>query len=620
MSVAGDVGLRSNIEAKIQELEEINPDAAATFRSGLNQVTARINIANFFSNTRLTGNQSILGSMVLNGLDSERIVEASKELRTELSADQISLLQEVRRDALSSPNAKEIIATEYNRLEGIRADNEAESARVEAERQLLTDVFSGNASATSDDAQNAVQAFSDKQFPNVSAFNLLTDIEYASQNPQALQIALLSPVLPSSTVNLFNQFGAGRVARLDGSQIESILSNWQNMSTITRNGVEISNPSIQAVSEESRAVLDYLTGASIISGSRDSESILQAYALYQRNSNDPAFRAAMTENLDVDSLEKFVVNQFDGENYNARMYSVAENVALAMYSTGASVGDIEDSISRQLETSFPSGGGIVFGDNMSDGTEYSLTITVPHHQDVFVDVLSDRISSATGDRHIQIGDRTFLQSITSRGITTATGSEGPIARAVARAVEDPVELLLEGARALPFGNDLADSFSDGDTPTVTPNLVRYFLRPVAQKSDSGAIGYTVFRMPDVAGTGNRLVYEDAPLDPRADDAERSDVERRPMIIYSDDPVFVSRARSAQAALDAQYLQEGELSKNYELNAYQQMLAGTTFDRREPPSDISTPGLDQMKPLFGRVGDIINRHLFSGPYNMFEDDE
>tara|TARA_R110001632_G_scaffold17412_1_gene55198 strand:- start:4585 stop:8457 length:3873 start_codon:yes stop_codon:yes gene_type:complete len=610
MSVSSDLSGVADIEAQIEDLEKLNPDAAATLLQSLNTIRSKLGLTSFFSDSDITDNQSILASMVLNGLDSARIIDASRELRTELSPEQTSFLEGVRETAINSGNPKEIIATEYNRLNEIRSRDQAAQQKLVDERALLSDVFTGIVPSTSTDSQAAVQDFFNQSFPNVSNFRLLTDFQYASEHPQALRIALTSPVLPSSTVGLFEQIGGGRLPNLNGSQIEAILSNWDNISTVTKNGQELPNPSVQAVSAGSRAVLDYLIGTSMISGTRDTESFLQAYQLYEQNSTDSARRDRMNEYLGVDSLEEFVIDQFDAdENYNTNMYAVVENVALAMYSTGASKGDIEDAIARQLDISFQSGEGIVFGDGMASRTEHALSVTVPYNQNIFVDVLSDRISSATGVERIQIGDKTFMQSIVGQGVGVGTGGEGIVSSSLSPVLDDPMDLGLEIIRATP----LAGLVPEREGAPAVPPLARFFLRPSIQKSDSGAIGYAVYRMPEIQGTGNKLVYEDFNFDPRPDDTDRRDTIRRPMVIYTDDPAFVSQAEVANAQARSEYLQRGELSRDYSLNALQEAIAGTPLDRRETPVEVTTPGYDATEGFRNSVGSFLRTHLFSSPY-------
>jgi hypothetical protein len=531
-----DLSLVSDIEDTLDSLGELDSGQANTLRESLRGTVAQVQMRSFFDDTTMTDGQASLAQSVLNGATDEFISQMSEQTGESLSPEQISLLRSVRDNAELSPNVNQTLETLFNRLNEDRTKLQAARDQKNQDEKRLEIITTGHGDATDVDNQELVGEDFDERFGGLDQGRLVTDMEFINQNSEAHAFLMSRPVLSTEVLGVFNSLATGRSAYLNDSQMEAVIANWQSIRTIKiRGGGTMMNPAVRGIPEANRAMLDFFSGVSAQVGTDDSLRLSESYSNYVKLIGDTAYQADIEKHLG-DSVETFVLDQLDGQNrYDHDQRGLVTSVTLSLYNAGASKRDIEDAVENQLDASFPSGDGIVYGEGMSERTPFALSnVMNPNSQGEFLAVLSRRISSATGN-NVQIGERSWYSGI--------------------------------------FSSDKDMSQMDEE---LQKDTLRYFLKAVGRRPNSDAIGYAVYEMPKQAGTGNTLVYEDSIVGEGRDGLN----VRQPLVIFSDDPEFMMGENRRHTAEMAQAAADAELSADMELNALQRAAAGTPFDPRE----------------------------------------
>jgi hypothetical protein len=486
-----DAATASAISA-VREIENLDPTVA---ENAINEIQYRAGQA-FIS-------QFLEGSPTETQIAAAATVLEGGNITDGLTQNQVNLLTAAR-DLGANSGKESNLRTHFNTIS--RRVNELrgqEEARLQ-EFQDIDRIFrqgAGDPTSVSDRRlveQRFQSSFGEQlQAAGYQSLGQMFADPAALQNPEVrpiLEAINSMNVMPESLHNLFVSLSNGSFV---GNSPATLISHYMNYRDYTYGGIVMENPMMSSLTEEQRATLNFLADASPILGS-DNQALADLYASRSRMRNDPNF-SDKAQTFFGSSPYEFVRNLDGASDLPASGIRGMEAAAVSLFALSAERGMDVDAVKlqleRQIERSYPDGGGIVFGPNMSRRTRAPLSYASPNNEDVMQDYVIRRLTEA-GVTNPRLG-------IGGQGALAAT------ARAVGGAVMSAV------------GIDANQSIGGG----------RYFLQPIGTPT-RGFVQYQVMELLPVEQGGRRSVMQTI-VNP-----ETQEEVVAPLIISNQDPAYL----------------------------------------------------------------------------------
>lgn len=352
-------------------------------------------------NIIFTGGKSSLSQFFATSPTDAQINEAMNLLEGGAVAEGVLTEKQLKQLSYSKEAAEAAGKLSEMRTVFNRQSKSVKERRQEAEKVLqkqidLQNIRLGQGDPTSKEQRILVEEDFQQRYSAALNGRTLSSIW---SDPAALQDENLRPlfnelssahVMPESLQNAFISLAKGNFSGLNP---QIILSHYENFKNYSYAGVTIDNGMMNALTDTDKAMLSYLSDAVKTMGTEALPEIFRTKREFQQ---DPLFKKRVEATLGG-SLEDFVMS-LDGifsappSAYDS-ISAAALNLFAASRAEGLDAGDIKDRLERQIEHSYPSGGGIVYGPNFSDRTAYPLSKAAPRNEDLFKDYLIDVVTS-----------------------------------------------------------------------------------------------------------------------------------------------------------------------------------------------------------------------------------
>jgi hypothetical protein len=340
----------------------------------------------------------------------------------------------------------------------------------------------------------------------------------ALQNPdmrQILEAVNSMNVLPESLQNAFVSLANGSFV---GGSPATLISHYTNFRDYSYGGVVMDNPMMRGLTEAQRATLDFLADAAPIIGSSNT-AFADLYTARSRLLSDTHFEDRAKTFFGSTPYE-FVRNLDGANNLSASALRGMEAAAVSLYALsaerGLDVSAVKQRLERQIDRTYPDGGGIVFAPDMSSRTRAPLSYAAPGNEDVMQDYLMRRLSEA--------------------GVTSARLGITDIGSARTMSLSQ-------------LQDELRRSRSDG----ALPNQGRqFFLQPIGVPT-SGYVQYQVMERVSIEQGTRRPMMETTQQEMDGDVVTVT----APMIISNQDPLYLLMLGNKTNAQNEDYISRAE---------------------------------------------------------------
>jgi hypothetical protein len=340
----------------------------------------------------------------------------------------------------------------------------------------------------------------------------------ALQNPdmrQILETVNSMNVLPESLQNAFVSLANGSFV---GSSPATLISHYTNFRDYSYGGVVMDNPMMRGLTEAQRATLDFLADAAPIIGSSNT-AFADLYTARSRLLSDTHFEDRAKTFFGSTPYE-FVRNLDGANNLSASALRGMEAAAVSLYALsaerGLDVSAVKQRLERQIDRTYPDGGGIVFAPDMSSRTRAPLSYAAPGNEDVMEDYVIRRLSQA--------------------GVTSARLGITDIGSARTMSLSQ-------------LQDELRRSRSDG----VLPNEGRQFFLQTIGVSTSGYVQYQVMERVSIEQGTRRPMMETTQQEMDGDVVTVT----APMIISNQDPLYLLMLGNKTNAQNEDYISRAE---------------------------------------------------------------
>ena len=499
------------VDIRLQRGENIDASIAAAVEAvnGIDSLAENVR-SNALAEIQFRGGQAYVSQFFESNPNDTQIASAAAFLEgsgiTEgLTQNQVDLLNQAR--TLGADSGREAnLRTHFNTVENsVRQLRRQEDERLQQfqDANRIFRLGAGDPTSVGDrrivDERIQASFASQLQAAGYQSLGEMFADPMALQNPEMrpiLEAVNSMNVLPESLQNAFVSLANGSFV---GGSPATLISHYTNYRTYSYGGVVMDNPMMRGLTEEQRATLDFLADAAPIIGS-DNQSFADLYTARSRLLNDTHFEDRAKTFFGSTPYE--FVRRLDGaDSLSASALRGMEAAAVSLYALsaerGLDVGAIRQRLERQIERTYPDGGGIVFAPDMSSRTRAPLSYAAPGNEDVMVNYIIRRLTEA--------------------GISSPRLGVTSIGSSRAMSLSD-------------LQNELRRSRVDGALPNEGN---QYFLQPIGVPT-SGFVQYQVMeRLPLEQGT-RRSVMETVTLEMDGDVVQVT----RPMIISNRDPMFL----------------------------------------------------------------------------------
>jgi hypothetical protein len=485
-----------DITTKVSNIENLNANLKSSTVREINFQASKAYLSEFFNAVPTEAAMSEAASYLQGGGATQELSEPQR------------LLLDKAREYVAESGKQEELRTQFNIWSATGRDRITRRQKADNDFRTLQQIGSGLGDARNPEHRLALEKSVEATFQNALAGRTLASIW---TNPNSLSDDNLRPifnqigklnVMPESLHNAFTSVARGGFA---GGDVSAVLSHYANYKDYTYGTTTLRNPMMDALTESEIATLDYLTDSVRVIGGGP-EQIAEIYRQRSEIESNPALKQRVETFFDA-KLEDFVLGLKNLDQAPPSAYNAMSAAALSLYSVsraeGLSRGEIKDRLERQIERSYPSGNGIVFGANQSPRTVASISKFAPNNEDLFINHALTEISKAMPD----LQPRFDLD-----GILAAAGTRISI------------------YAGEPVGNDVV------------------YLQPIGVPTN-GNVRYIVKLRKPLEEGGDITIMKNF----RADAA--GNMVRAPLILSNQDPAFVRKVNSRSAREVDEAMQE-----------------------------------------------------------------
>jgi hypothetical protein len=485
--------MASEAVAKINAIRDLDPTLRDTLVKSAQFNGSKASLTQFFGGSPSEQQIDEAKSLIEGGAIREGV----------LTQNQIDLLSAARESATVAGKTSEL-RTVFNNQQDVarrrRETVEKEVKRASAIEQINIGIANGRDRETRMLFEEDIQ----QRYKNVLGNRTLASIW---SDPAAISDPNVSPILdelkaknimPESLHNAFTQFARGSWI---GGDPTVLLSHYSNFRTYQFEGTVMDNPMMDALTVGERSMLDYLNDTIPVFGNESPARIAQMFKVGQQYQEDAMFQAKVKSFFGDQTIEEFVLGLDGIDNVPLSGVNAMTAATLNLYAIsraeGLSPEQIKDRMESQLEKTYPSGAGYVFGIGNTTRTRFPLSKAAPANEDLFREHVISRITEVSPDVKVYFG----------KGLETDSWRD--------------------------WGRAVSGALSFHKAPDY------FYLQPLDARSD-GEVRYIVKQRQPLEAGGDRVVMDN----------------NVPLIISNRDADFISKAATRANAERQEAIQRG----------------------------------------------------------------
>lgn len=400
LSYATDpVAASSDVIAQINAIENLDPTLKSSMISQAQFNAGKSAMNSFFS--AMPSESQIREARV--------ILEGNAPLQGVLSEKQMNQLATAARFANESGKISEM-RTAFNAQRDAARDRQNEREAREEELRTLQQINIGQGNPKSKEQRQLLEEDMESRYASALQGRTLASIW---TDPSALQDESLQPifnelasrnVMPESLHNALT--GLARGVWIGGNP-NTLLGHYTNFKSYSFQGVEMTNPMMDSMSSSERVMLDFLADTIPVFGNQAPEKIAEMFEMKRQYEEDSRLQDKFKAFFDDRGVYDYVSSLSGMENAPPEAMNVMAAAALNLFTTsrssGLSASEITDRLESQLEKTYPSGGGYVYGPNFSSRVQYPLSKAAPGNEDLLRHHVVRRVSAALPDMAVTFG-------------------------------------------------------------------------------------------------------------------------------------------------------------------------------------------------------------------------
>ena len=374
-----------SMATKISKIKNIDSALAESYSKEIQFAAAQAKVSEYFEKNPSEESATDAATYLAGG-----------KATNNLKPDQIALLNDARQYAAKSGREAEVrthfntnatAATKRRNLATERAEEFANLKRIEQGQ--------GNPESVID--RKLVEKIFQLQLPaGVLLSKLWSDPNLMkTKEGQAILNATGSlSVMPQSLHESLSSFAKGNFL---GGSPSALLSHYTNFRDYEYAGTSMRSVMMQSLGEDQVAMLDYLAASARGGMGSDPEFLARAFKAKSEFESNPAYKERVEAFLGS-SLSDYV-SQIDGiqtaplQAVDAMKAATLDLMGISQLG-GLSKSVLTDTLERQLESKYPSGGGIVIGPNGVLRTSAPLSYAAPRNEDLLQEYIIGMVTEA----------------------------------------------------------------------------------------------------------------------------------------------------------------------------------------------------------------------------------
>lgn len=315
-----------------------------------------------------------------------------------LSKQQIALLDQASNYAKQS-GTENTIREHFNRGASINNDRIAAAEKQQKYNENILRANQGQLDPKSVTDQKFLDTHLTEQFSGLlegkplSTFWSDTAAQQTEQGQLLLNVVSGLNAMPLSLKESLSSLASGNFL---GGDPTALLSSYMNYKDYNYLGANMLSPMMTALEPKQIAMLDYLADSARLVGS-DPNFLARAFSAKSELERDPNYKKRVESFLGT-NLDDFVskidnIEDAPSSAYNAMKAATLDLIGISQ-AGGLTLSGLEERLERQLENSYPSGDGIVFGPNFSERTVAPLSYAAPKNEDLFKQYIINEVTKA----------------------------------------------------------------------------------------------------------------------------------------------------------------------------------------------------------------------------------
>ena len=336
----------------------------------------------------------------------------------------------------------------------------------------MTSIQIGQASPTQKGNREVFEQMVSDKHANGQDISRLWGSPESTTSPAAVSIlneVTQKGILPESLHNTFTSLAEGEFRVGDPN---AVLSHYVNVRDYQFEGQRINNPAINSLSEDQRAMLDYLADVVDVEGNISADRMAAVYNQMSEFNQDKAKRERVEALLEV-PLDDFVLTLDGIEEAPYSSVNAMKSATLSLISLGASRREIKKRLENQMERTYPDGQGYVVNPNGGDRTRFPLSSASYGREDLFKNHVSNVVSEATNLQSFSLGGERIRVQGGPRGSGLVRPEDSIYLVPLDASDNGEVRYLVKRSRNLEEGGDevITGTFAEGETMYQAPIII-----------------------------------------------------------------------------------------------------------------------------------------------------
>ena len=305
------------------------------------------------------------------------------------------------RDEANASGKVSDMRTVFNNQANVAAGRRNEMAKQEERARTLQQINMGMGNGRDKDQRALYEEDIEQRYSSALNGRTLASIW---SDPMAFQNKDLAPifqelstknVMPESLHAAFTSLARGAWM---GGDPNVLISHYNNFRSYNYEGVAMSNPMMDALTDAEQTMLDYLADTIPVFGNDAADRTAEIFRVKQQYEEDTKLKEKVKTFFNDKTLEEYVMGLSGMENVPPSAFNAISAAALNLFTTsrssGLSLGEMTERLESQIERSYPSGGGYVYGAGFTERTRFPISKAAPGNEYHFRQHIVDRISEA----------------------------------------------------------------------------------------------------------------------------------------------------------------------------------------------------------------------------------
>jgi len=389
--------------ARIDQINEIEGMDANLRNSLISQV--QFNAGKSSLNTFFSGNPNDRQMA-----EAQSLIEGGTVAKGVLTDAQIENLAIARDFANESGKISEM-RTVFNNQKSVVGNRRQFAEEQTKKLRILQKIEMGMGDSRSEDERSLYEDDMERRYAMALGGRTLASVW---SDPSAMQNPDLAPIfdelsgsnmMPESLHDALTAFARGAWR---GGDPNTLLSHYTNFRDYQFGSTVMTNPMMDSLTDSERTMLDFLADTIPVFGNQSPERTAQMFETKRQYEEDPQVKEKFKAFFDDQDVYEYA-RSLDGmddapPNRVNTMAAAALDLFTTSRSTGLSRREITKRLERQIDKSFPSGDGVVFGPNFSGRTQFPISRAAPGNEDLFREHVIDRVTLMNPDMRVNLGE------------------------------------------------------------------------------------------------------------------------------------------------------------------------------------------------------------------------